>query len=139
MAAAKKVSTANLAAAGGTLTFDVSVEGMEDLTVIADLGPGATAAGDVSVAVQPYLSDYQDNAWQSGSGTNDGPQTDPALADVGLDLVQTTIYPGTAAYLSGGHARTLERVRVLGFGKVRIVVKNNNATTALPARVDFFG
>lgn len=139
MASAKKVSPANLAAAGGVLNFDVSTEGLEDLTVIGDLGPGATAAGDVVVTVQPYLSDYQDAAWRSGSGTNDGAQTDPALADVGLDLVPTTIYPGVSAYLSGGHARVMVRMRVVGFSVVRITLKNNNATTALPARIDYFG
>lgn len=138
MAAGKKVSTANLAAAGGTLTIDLDVEGEDQLTVIGDLGPTATAAGDVTVAVQPYLSDYMDGAQQSGSGTNDGYQNDPALADAGLDLVQTTIYPGVAAYLAGGHARVLVRVEVTGFGKVRLVLTNHNATTALPARLDFF-
>jgi hypothetical protein len=139
MAAAKKSSSANLSAAGGTLTWDVDVEGMDEITVIGDLGPTATAAGDITVAIQPYLSDYQDGAWQSGSGTNDGYQNDPALADVGLDLVQTTIYPGVAAYLSGGHARIMIRVDLKGFGKVRIVLTNHNATTALPARIDYFG
>lgn len=138
MAAGKKVSTANLAAAGGTLTLDLDVEGEDELTVIGDLGPAATAASDITIAVQPYLSDYMDGAQQSGSGTNDGYQNDPALADAGLDLVQTTIYPGVAAYLASGHARIMERVDVKGFGKVRVVLTNHNATTALPARLDVF-
>jgi len=139
VAAAKKTSTANLAAAGGTLTFDVDVEGMDEITVIGDLGPTATAAGDITIAIQPYLSDYMDGAQQSGSGTNSGYVSDPALADAGLDLVQTTIYPGVAAYLAGGHARIMIRVDLKGFGKVRIVLTNHNATTALPARIDYFG
>lgn len=138
MPSGKKVSTANLTAAGGTMFLDVSVEGEDQLTVIGDLGPTATAAGDVTVAVQPYLSDYMDPARQSGSGGSDGVQADPALADAGLDLVQTTIYPGVAAYLAGGHARVLVRVEVTGFDKVRVVLTNHNATTALPARLDVF-
>lgn len=136
MASAKKTSTS--IAASGTLNFDVSTEGLEDLTVIGQIGPTATAAGDVAVTVQPYLSDYQDSAWRSGSGTNDGPQTDPALADVGLDLVPTTIYPGVSAYLSGGVARVMVRIRVVGFAAVRITLKNNNVA-ALPGRIDYFG
>lgn len=139
MAAAKKVSTANLAAAGGTLTWDIDVEGLDEITVIGDLGPTATAAGDITVAIQPYLADYQDGVWQSGGGTNEGVQNDPALADAGLDLVQTTIYPGVAAYLASGHARVMVRVDLKGFGKVRLVLTNHNATTALPARIDYFG
>jgi len=139
MAAGKKVSAANLAAAGGTLTLDVDVEGEDELTVIADLGPTATAAGDVTVAVQPYLSDVMDPVRASGGdGTTGGAPNDPALADAGLDLVQTTIYPGIAAYLAGGHARVMERVSVTGFIKVRVVLTNHNATTALPARIDVF-
>jgi hypothetical protein len=138
MAAGKKVSNGNIAANGGTLFVDLDTEGVEDLTVIGDLGPTAGAAGDVSIAVQPYLSDYQDGAWQSGSGTNSGYQNDPALADAGLDLVQTTIYPGVAAYLAGGHARVMVRVRTQGFDKVRVVLTNHNATTALPGRIDYF-
>lgn len=136
MASAKKTSAS--IAAGQTLNFDVSTEGMEDLTIIGDIGPTATAAGDVAVTVQPYLSDYQDAAWRSGSGTTDGLQADPALADVGLDLVPTTIYPGVAAYLAGGHARVMVRMRVVGFGMVRITLKNNNVA-ALPGRIDYFG
>lgn len=138
MAAGKKVSSGTIAAAGGTLKQDLDVEGVDEITVIGDLGPTAAAATDVSIAVQPYLSDYQDGAWQSGSGTNEGYQNDPALADAGLDLIQTTIYPGVAAYLSGGHARVMQRLDVKGFGKVQIILKNNNASTALPGRIDFF-
>ena len=139
MAAANRKASSNVAAAGGTFTWDIDVEGMDEITVIGDLGPTATAAGDITVAIQPYLSDYMDGAQQSGSGTNDGYQNDPALADAGLDLVQTTIYPGVSAYLSGGHARVMVRVDLKGFGKVRLVLTNHNATTALPARLDFFG
>lgn len=138
MAAVKKTSSANLAAAGGTLTFDLFVEGEDQLTVIGDLGPTATAAGDVSIAVQPYRADYIDGATQSGSGQTGGAIADPALADAGLDLVQTTIYPGVAAYLASGHSRVMVRVDVTGFDKVRIVLTNHNATTALPARIDAF-
>lgn len=137
MAAGKKVSSANLAAAGGTLTLDLMVEGEDQLTVIGDLGPTATAAGDITIAVQPFLSDYVDNARVSGSGSTAG-FVDPALADAGLDLVQTTIYPGVAAYLATGHARQMVRVDVTGFDKVRVVLTNHNATTALPARLDVF-
>jgi hypothetical protein len=139
MAAGKQVSSANLAAAGGTLTLDVDVEGADELTVIGDLGPTATAAGDITIAVQPYLSDVMDPVRASGGDDHvGGPVSDPALADAGLDLVQTTIYPGVAAYLAGGHARTMERVQVKGFIKVRVVLTNHNATTALPARIDVF-
>lgn len=139
MAAGKKVSSANLAAAGGTLVVDLYVEGEDELTVIGDLGPTAGAAGDITIAVQPYLSDYQDPVRSSaGDDSTAGSHNDPALADAGLDLVQTTIYPGVAAYLAGGHARIMERVQVKGLGKVRVVLTNHNATTALPARIDFF-
>lgn len=139
MAAGKKVSTANLAAAGGTLTLDVDVEGQDELTVIGDLGPTAAAASDITIAVQPYLSDVVDPVRASGGDDSlAGPYADPALADAGLDLVQTTIYPGVTAYLAGGHARVMERVSVTGFIKVRVVLTNHNATTALPARIDVF-
>ena len=119
---------ATIPAAGGTLVQDVRVEGEDQLTVIADLGPTATAAGDVNLTIQPFLTDLE------ATDHNGGPQ----LADAGLDLVQTTIYPGVAAYLASGHARVMVRVQVSGFDKVRIVLKNNNATTALPGRIDFY-
>lgn len=139
MAAGKKLSAVNLAAAGGTLVLDVDVEGAEELTVIGDLGPTATAAGDITIAVQPYLSDVVDPVRASaGDDSTAGSYNDPALADAGLDLVQTTIYPGVAAYLASGHARIMERVSVTGFIKVRVVLTNHNATTALPARIDVF-
>ena len=128
MPAAVLVSPSNVAAAGGTLVQDVTVEGADEITVIGDLGPTATAAGDVSVAVQPYLADNELTDYGNG----------PALADAGLDLVQTTIYPGVAAYLASGHARVMVRVDVKGFTKVRLVLTNHNATTALPARLDYF-
>ena len=128
MPAAVLVSPSNVAANGGTLVQDVTVEGADEITVIGDLGPTATAAGDVTVAVQPYLADNE--ASDKGNG--------PTLADAGLDLVQTTIYPGVAAYLTGGHARVMVRVDVKGFTKVRLVLTNHNATTALPARLDYF-
>lgn len=128
MPAAVLVSPSNVAAAGGTLVQDVTVEGEDEITVIGDLGPTATAASDVSIAVQPYLADNEPT--DHGNG--------PALADAGLDLVQTTIYPGVAAYLASGHARVMVRVDVKGFSKVRLVLTNHNATTALPARLDYF-
>lgn len=139
MAAVKKVSTSNIAAAGGTLFLDLYVEGEDEITVIGDLGPTAAAAGDVSIAVQPYLSDVVDPVRASGGDDSvGGAYNDPALADAGLDLLQTTIYPGVAAYLANGHARVMQRVNVKGFIKVRVVLKNNNATTALPGRIDAF-
>ena len=128
MPSGNKLSSANLAAAGGTLTQDVVVEGEDEITVIGDIGPTATAAGDVTVAIQPFLTDLEST--DHGNG--------PALADVGLDLVQTTIYPGVAAYLAGGHARVMVRVNVKGIAKVRLVLTNHNATTALPGRLDFY-
>jgi hypothetical protein len=139
MALGKKVSAGNIAANGGTLVLDVYIEGAEELTIIGDLGPTAAAAGDVTIAVQPFLSDYADPVRSSGGDDSvAGPYTDPALADAGLDLVQTTIYPGVAAYLANGHARVMERVQVSGFDKLRIVLTNHNASTALPGRIDYF-
>lgn len=138
MASGKTTSGANLAAAGGTLVIDVYVEGEDELTVIGDLGPTATAAGDVTIAVQPFLSDYVDPVRSSGGDDSENGPVTVALADAGLDLVQTTIYPGVAAYLASGHARVMERVQVKGFDKVRIILTNHNATTALPARIDYF-
>ena len=130
MPAAVLVSPSNVPAGGGTLVQDVNVEGEDEITVIGTLGPTAAAASDVSVSVQPYLADNE--ATDKGNG--------PTLADAGLDLVQTTIYPGVAAYLNATDhiARVMVRVDVKGFSKVRLVLKNNNATTALPARLDYF-
>lgn len=120
-------TSATLGAAGGTLVQDVTVEGEDQLTVIGDIGPTATAAGDVSIVIQPYLTDLEST--DHGGG--------PTLADAGLDLVQTTIFPGVAAYLSGNHARQMVRVQVTGFAKVRIILTNHNAS-ALPGRIDFY-
>ncbi len=114
-------------ASSGKLTQDVATAGEDFLTVIADVGPGATAATDVSVGVVPYLTDYEPT--DHGNG--------PTLADTGLDLVQTTVDPGVAAYLAGGHARVMVRVRVTGVERVQLQVTNHN-TSALPARVDFY-
>jgi hypothetical protein len=137
LAATKKSSTSNLAAAGGTLFIDQVVESFKEITVIGDLGPTATAAGDVSIKVQPFLADVEDVASISGSDSDDAYQS-VGLADAGLDLVQTTIYPGVAAYLASGHSRVMQRLDVAGFIIVRVILTNNNATTALPARLDVF-
>jgi hypothetical protein len=119
---------ASVAHSGGTLVQDVDVSHEDELTVIATLGPTATAAGDVSVQVVPFLTDLEST--DHGNG--------PTLADTGLDLVQTTIDPGVAAYLKTGVARVMVRVHVTGFEKVRLVLTNNNTSTNLPGRLDFY-
>jgi hypothetical protein len=124
------VSSGNVAAAGGTLTQEVYVAGEDFLTVIGSLGPTAAAAGDVSVKIVPYLS-FLASTDHGGEGT---------VADAGLALVQSTNDPGVAAYLNATDhlARVMVRVRVTGFEKVSLVLTNNNATTALPGRIDWF-
>jgi len=117
---ASKVNPSNIAAAGGTMTQDVVVGGSEFLTVIGTLGPTAAAAGDVSISVQPYL----DNP----NGADQG-QT---LSDATVPALET----GTAV-LANSKAQQVVRFRVSGMRKVQVVLKNNNATTALPGRVDF--
>lgn len=123
------ISTGNVAAAGGTFTQDIFPGSEDFLTVIADIGPTAAAAADIGVKVIPYLGYVA--SIDEGSEPN-------TVADAGLALVQSTNDPGVAAYLVGGHARVMVRVRVSGIEKLRIVVTNNNATTALPARIDWF-
>lgn len=114
-------------AASGNLTQNVVTAGEDFLTVIGDLGPTATAASDITVGVVPYLADYEST--DHGNG--------PTLADTGLDLVQTTVDPGVAAYLANGHARMMVRVRVTGIDQVQLQLTNHNAA-ALPARLDFY-
>lgn len=128
MPSANAVSNGTIAAAGGKLTQDVRTASSDFLTVIADLGPTATAAGDVSVKVIPYLTDLEST--DHGNG--------PTLADTGLALVQDTNDPGVAAYLASGHARVMVRVRLQGIERVQLQLTNNNATTALPARLDWY-
>lgn len=128
MPSANALSSGTIAAAGGTFTQDVTVSDSDFLTVIGDLGPTAAAAGDVSVKIVPYLTDLEST--DHGNG--------PTLADAGLALVQDTNDPGVAAYLAGGHARVMVRVRTRGIEKVRLILTNNNATTALPGRLDFY-
>jgi hypothetical protein len=127
---ANALSTGNVAAAGGTLKQDVVTAGEDFLTVIASLGPTAAAAGDVSVKVVPYLTDLEST--DHGNG--------PTIADAGLALVQSTNDPGVAAYLNATDhiARVMVRVRVSGIERVQLVLTNNNATTALPGRLDFY-
>jgi len=122
------LSTVNLTAAGGTMTQDVHVAGEDFLTVIAQIGPTATAAGDVSVTVTPFLADLEST--DHGGG--------PTLAPAAMVLTQDTTAPGIAAALAAGVASVMVRVRVTGIDKVRITLKNNNATTALPGRLDFY-
>lgn len=124
MPAANAVSES--VAAGGTLEQDVNVAAEDFLTVIGDVGPGASAAGDVSVVAIPYLSDSDSDF---GGG--------PTLADSSMALVQDTEVPGVAAALANGHARVMVRLRVMGFEKVRLVLTNHHAS-ALPARLDFY-
>lgn len=115
-------SPSNLAAAGGTLTQDVYTGASEWLLVIGILGPTAAAAGDVSVSVQPYLDDH-------GDTNNPG----PTLSDIPLGTDASSV----AAVLANNKAQVLSRFRVAGLRKVRVTLKNNNATTALPGQLDF--
>jgi hypothetical protein len=117
---ANKVSSGTIAAAGGTMTQDVATGGYEFLTVIGTLGPTAAATGDISLSVQPFL----DNP--------DGNDQNQTLADVLVPALET----GTAV-LANNKAQQIVRYRVAGIRKVRIVLKNANASTALPGRVDF--
>lgn len=128
MPSANALSPANIAHAGGKLTQDVVVGTANFLTVIGDLGPTATAAADVSLKIVPYLTDLEST--DHGNG--------PTLADAGLALVQSTNDPGVAAYLAGGHARVMVRVHVNGIARVQLQLINNNATTDLPGRLDFY-
>lgn len=108
-------------AAGGLLTQDVGVGGIEYLTVLAQVGNAGSAAGaaaDASVAVQQYVD----------SGNPDGL---PVLAPINLPTLEST-----AAVLVGSTAYVWARYRVAGINKVQIQAKNNNAA-AKPVEIDF--
>lgn len=115
---ARKQSTGTIGA-GATLTQDVVVGGSQFLTVIGIIGPTATAAGDVSVQVFPFLDD------PNGAGL------EQTVTDLPLPTVDAV-----AAILASSKAQILGRYRVSGIRRVRISLKNNNVG-ALPGEIDF--
>lgn len=107
-------------AAGTALSQDVNVGGTEFLTVVVQVGSAgspATAAGDASLAVQPYVDPAAP-----------GPQV---VTPVNLPTLEST-----AAALSSNVARLFARYRVSGLSKVRMQATNNNIA-ALPVEIDF--
>lgn len=100
-----------------TLTQDVKLAGSEFLTVLAQAGPTATAAGDITLTVQQYVD-----------AANTG---DPVLAPINIPTLETS-----AAVLVGGIAYVWARFRVSGISKAQIQAKNNNVGT-LPVEIDF--
>lgn len=120
--------------AGTTATQDVNVGGSEFLTILALVGPTATAAGDVVLGVQPYRQDKEDPTTYPGStgpstGTNQG--SGPTIAPINLPTLETS-----AAVLVGGVAYVWSRYRVAGMHRVQIQVKNNNIA-ALPLEFNY--
>lgn len=113
---AKVVSSSNIAS-GATLNQDVVLGASEWLTVIAIVGPTATAAADVSVNVQPY--------------TDESSTVAPVLAPLNLPTADAV-----AAVLSASRAYIFARYRVAGIRKVQIQAKNANVG-ALPVEIDF--
>jgi len=118
--------TSGSVATTAVLAQDLTVSEEEWLTVIAVAGPTATAAGDISVAVLPYLSD------RPGASGQNAP-----LAPATLPLAVTTQEPGTAAVLAAGKAYVLARYAVTGLDKVQVQAKNNNVGT-LPVEINAF-
>lgn len=121
-------------ATGTTLTQDVNVSGVEFLTILALAGPTATAAGDITLVVQPYRDDKPDPVTYPGatgpsSGTNTG--AGPTLAPIALPTLEAS-----AAVLVANVAYVWARYRVAGMHRVQIQAKNNNAGT-LPVEIDF--
>jgi hypothetical protein len=114
-----KASNASVAT-GATLNQDVVVGGSEWLSVIGIIGTAANAAGvagDVSIAVLPYL-DHDVN---------------PTLVPATLGLPTTD---SAAAVLASSRAWVFARYRVAGIRKVQIRVMNNNVASK-PAEADF--
>lgn len=121
-------------AAAATTTQDVVVGGSEYLTVIALIGPTATALGDAILTVQPYRDDKPDPTTYPGSvGPSSGTSTGsgPTLAPISLPALDTV-----ANVLVGNIAYAFSRFRVAGLHRVQIQLKNNNVA-ALPAEIDF--
>jgi hypothetical protein len=112
---AKKVTAS--VAAGATVTQDVLLGATETLTVIAAVGPTATASGDVVVTVQPYTDEDR------GSPSVLAPMALNAFDAVGPTLV-------------AGQAWKLSQFKVAGYRRVQIQVKNNNVG-ALPVEFTF--
>jgi len=96
--------------AGAQQVFDASVGASDFITVEGSAGPGATAAGDLSVQVFPYMADGV------------------TISGTPLPAVAATGYAGT---LSGGYSQLLQKYDVAGVDMVRVIFKNNNAG-ALP-------
>jgi hypothetical protein len=119
---------------GTTLTQDVRCGGSEFLSVLALAGPTATAAGDITLVVQPYRDDLADKTTYPGStGPSSGTSTGagPTLAPIALPVLETT-----AAVLVGNVAYVYARYRVAGLHSVQIQAKNNNVGT-LPVEIDY--
>lgn len=118
-----RVANTNIAGAGGTLNQDLDTGAEEWLTVIAVVGSAAnaaSAAGDVSVNVLPYLDDAT------------GPLGARTLSPLNLPTADAV-----AAVLSSSRAYILGRFRISGLSKVQIQAKNNNAA-AKPVEINYF-
>lgn len=109
-----KVSNAAVVTTG-TLTADVDCEGVQDLSVLGIVGITATAAADVSIAVQPYTNDAT-----------------PVLAPINL-VPKVTASTNT---LVANKAYAFASFFVGGLRSVRITLTNNNAGT-LPAELHY--
>lgn len=96
--------------AGATSIMEASVAGTDFITLDGDLGPTATAAGDLTAQVFPYAPD-------------------------GNTLMGTPIPPvagfGYAGTLLAAHSQLMQKYDVSGIDHVRVIFKNNNVG-ALP-------
>jgi hypothetical protein len=108
---------------GATLNQDVEIGGAEYLNVIGITGTAANAAsanGDISIVVLPYMDDAV------GSGL-------PTLGPTTLNLPVLDVGPNV---LVSSRAWIQSRFRVAGIQRVQIQAKNNNAG-AKPVEINF--
>jgi hypothetical protein len=112
------VSNASVAS-GSTLNQDVDTAQASQLSVLGVVGPTATAAGDVSIAVFPYR--------ESATGVSTAPV---------LGIAAIPALAAGAAVLGGNLAELAQSFNVAGYAKVQIQVKNNNVG-ALPVEIDY--
>ena len=114
---------------------DVVVGGSEYLTILAVVGPTATALGDVAVQLQQYRDDKADPVTYPGStGPSSGTTTGagPTLAPINIPTLEAQ----ATNVLSGGLAYAWVRYRVAGLHRVQIQVQQKNVS-ALPVEIDF--